>query len=89
MQMLASQVSGLLSKRGAINLGTLHPSLASEVLMFAPPPPTPPATLFLPQAATAIVLVEGFQSGTKISAGFAITALILMCIYIAGFAWSW
>lgn len=42
------------------------------------------------QIAVACVLaVTSGVSGTKLSEGYAILVLVLMCIYAAGFGWSW
>ena len=41
------------------------------------------------QIATAIVLAVGFQGDNKLDHGTAIAALVLICVYVAAFAWSW
>lgn len=46
--------------------------------------------MFVCQIAVACVLaVTSGVSGTKLSEGYAILVLVLMCIYAAGFGWSW
>lgn len=42
------------------------------------------------QVAFAIVLSEGFKGGaTELDNGSAIASLVLCCVFVAGFAWSW
>lgn len=41
------------------------------------------------QIATAIVLALSFKSDGTIASGAAIAALVLICVFVAGFAWSW
>ena len=47
--------------------------------------------LYLPllQIATAVVLAVGFEGDNKLDHGTAVAALVLICIYVAAFAWSW
>lgn len=39
--------------------------------------------------ATAIALALGFQNETTLPTGAAVAALVFICIFVAGFAWSW
>ena len=41
------------------------------------------------QIATAVVLAVGFEGDNKLDHGTAVAALVLICIYVAAFAWSW
>lgn len=45
--------------------------------------------MLLSQIATGVVLAVGFNGEVTLPKGDAIGALVLICVFIAGFAWSW
>ncbi|KAJ7513697.1 hypothetical protein O6H91_23G011100 [Diphasiastrum complanatum] len=45
--------------------------------------------MFIAQVVIGIILGEKFGGSKQLSKGFAVFVVIVICIYVAGFAWSW
>ncbi|KAJ7555377.1 hypothetical protein O6H91_05G035800 [Diphasiastrum complanatum] len=45
--------------------------------------------MFLSQVVIAIILAEKFGGSMQLPKGYAVFVVIVICIYVAGFAWSW
>ncbi|KAJ7539648.1 hypothetical protein O6H91_11G108200 [Diphasiastrum complanatum] len=45
--------------------------------------------MFVPQVIIAILLGTGIHSGSQLAHGSAIAVVLLICLFVSGFAWSW
>lgn len=92
LQMAVSQVSACVAgttprllRYSSIHRLRLWPFMRRHMLTCDPACGAPAS----PQIATAIVLALSFKSDGTIASGAAIAALVLICVFVAGFAWSW